>query len=87
VQRHGSEVPADKFSEERQMRFKDQGVLVTGGASGIGEKVVHAFGREGALVAVADRDAMRLRSMSPIRRRWRISLRVPPSGSAASTCW
>src|SRR5262245_10315113 len=39
------------------MRFKDQGVLVTGSASGIGEKVALAFGREGALVAVADRDA------------------------------
>jgi pteridine reductase len=38
------------------MRFKDQGVLVTGGASGIGEKVVAAFGREGAIVAVGDRD-------------------------------
>jgi NAD(P)-dependent dehydrogenase (short-subunit alcohol dehydrogenase family) len=38
------------------MRFKDQGVLVTGGASGIGEKVVAAFGREGAVVAVGDRD-------------------------------
>jgi meso-butanediol dehydrogenase/(S,S)-butanediol dehydrogenase/diacetyl reductase len=39
------------------MRFKDQGVLVTGGASGIGEKVACAFGREGAVVAIGDRDA------------------------------
>jgi meso-butanediol dehydrogenase/(S,S)-butanediol dehydrogenase/diacetyl reductase len=39
------------------MRFKDQGVLVTGAASGIGEKVAGAMAREGALVAVADRDA------------------------------
>jgi NAD(P)-dependent dehydrogenase (short-subunit alcohol dehydrogenase family) len=39
------------------MRFKDQGVLVTGAASGIGEKVAQAMGREGAVVAVADRDA------------------------------
>lgn len=39
------------------MRFKDQGVLVTGGASGIGEKVVQAFAREGAAVAVSDRDS------------------------------
>jgi NAD(P)-dependent dehydrogenase (short-subunit alcohol dehydrogenase family) len=36
------------------MRFKDQGVLVTGAASGIGEQVVHAMGCEGAVVAVAD---------------------------------
>ena len=39
------------------MRFADQGVLVTGAASGIGEKVAHAMGHEGAVVAVADRDA------------------------------
>jgi NAD(P)-dependent dehydrogenase (short-subunit alcohol dehydrogenase family) len=38
------------------MRFKDQGVLVTGAASGIGEKVAQAMGREGAIVTVADRD-------------------------------
>src|SRR5262245_15234521 len=39
------------------MRFKDQAALVTGAASGIGEKVAMAFAREGAVVAVADRDA------------------------------
>jgi meso-butanediol dehydrogenase/(S,S)-butanediol dehydrogenase/diacetyl reductase len=39
------------------MRFTDQGVLVTGAASGIGEQVAHAMGREGAVVAVADRNA------------------------------
>ena len=38
------------------MRFKDWGVLVTGGASGIGERVAHGFAAEGAVVAVADRD-------------------------------
>ena len=38
------------------MRFKDRGVLVTGAASGIGEKVVHAMAREGAQVALGDRD-------------------------------
>ena len=38
------------------MRFKDQGVLVTGAASGIGEKVAQGMGREGAIVAVGDRD-------------------------------
>jgi meso-butanediol dehydrogenase/(S,S)-butanediol dehydrogenase/diacetyl reductase len=39
------------------MRFQDRGVLVTGAASGIGEQVARAMGREGAVVAVADRDA------------------------------
>jgi NAD(P)-dependent dehydrogenase (short-subunit alcohol dehydrogenase family) len=38
------------------MRFADQGVLVTGAASGIGEKVARAVGHEGGVVAVADRD-------------------------------
>jgi NAD(P)-dependent dehydrogenase (short-subunit alcohol dehydrogenase family) len=38
------------------MRFKNWGVLVTGAASGIGEQAAHAFAREGAIVAVADRD-------------------------------
>jgi NAD(P)-dependent dehydrogenase (short-subunit alcohol dehydrogenase family) len=39
------------------MRFVDRGVLVTGAASGIGEKVAQAMAREGAVVAVADRNA------------------------------
>ena len=38
------------------MRFKDRGVLVTGAASGIGERAAHTFAAEGAVVAVADRD-------------------------------
>ena len=38
------------------MRFKDWGVLVTGAASGIGERSAQAFASEGAVVAVADRD-------------------------------
>jgi NAD(P)-dependent dehydrogenase (short-subunit alcohol dehydrogenase family) len=50
-------VADQRKDREELMRFKDQGVLVTGGASGIGEKVVHAMGREGAVVAVADRNA------------------------------
>jgi NAD(P)-dependent dehydrogenase (short-subunit alcohol dehydrogenase family) len=45
---------ASTGQEDEEMRFADQGVLVTGAASGIGEKVAHAIGREGAVVAVAD---------------------------------
>ena len=45
---------ASTGQEDEKMRFADQGVLVTGAASGIGEKVAHAIGREGAVVGVAD---------------------------------
>lgn len=38
------------------MRFKDQGVLVTGGGSGIGQQVCLQMAQEGARVAVGDRD-------------------------------
>lgn len=38
------------------MRFKDQGVLITGAGSGIGRETALHFGREGAAVAVADLD-------------------------------
>lgn len=38
------------------MRFKDRGVLITGGGSGIGRETALHFGKEGAAVAVADLD-------------------------------
>lgn len=38
------------------MRFKDQGVVITGAGSGIGRETALHFGREGALVAAADLD-------------------------------
>jgi meso-butanediol dehydrogenase/(S,S)-butanediol dehydrogenase/diacetyl reductase len=38
------------------MRFKDQGVVVTGAGSGIGRETALHFGREGAVIAAADLD-------------------------------
>ena len=38
------------------MRFRDRGVLVTGGGSGIGQQVCYAAAEEGARIAVADLD-------------------------------
>ena len=38
------------------MRFKDRGVLVTGGGSGIGQQVCYAAAEEGARIAIADLD-------------------------------
>jgi NAD(P)-dependent dehydrogenase (short-subunit alcohol dehydrogenase family) len=37
-------------------RFEGYGVLVTGGARGIGAATAHRFGREGARVLIADQD-------------------------------
>jgi NAD(P)-dependent dehydrogenase (short-subunit alcohol dehydrogenase family) len=39
------------------MRFRDRGVVVTGGGSGIGQAVCYAAAEEGARVAVGDLDA------------------------------
>ena len=38
------------------MKFRDRGVLVTGGGSGIGQQVCYAAAAEGARVAVGDLD-------------------------------
>ncbi len=39
------------------MQLKDRIAIVTGGAQGIGESVARAYAREGARVAIVDRDA------------------------------
>ena len=39
------------------MRLKDKGVLITGGASGIGRGMAMALAKEGAKIAIADMDA------------------------------
>ena len=41
------------------MRLKGKTAIVTGGGAGIGEAIALAFGREGARVVIADRDASR----------------------------
>lgn len=41
------------------MRFKDRSVIITGGASGIGEAAARAFASEGARVLIADLDDKR----------------------------
>ena len=52
------------------MRFRDRGVLVTGGGSGIGQQVCYAAAEEGARVAVSDLDLDRAKATAEeIRRR------------------
>jgi len=50
-------------------RFQGKVVIITGGASGIGEACVHAFAREGARVAVVDLDAERGEHVAAVVRR------------------
>ena len=46
------------------MRFQDRVVVITGGARGIGEGCARVFAREGAKVAILDRDALAANSMA-----------------------
>ncbi|MEZ5853494.1 MAG: SDR family NAD(P)-dependent oxidoreductase [Hyphomicrobiaceae bacterium] len=39
------------------MRFQDQGIVITGGGSGIGRETANEFAKEGGIVAVCDIDA------------------------------
>lgn len=52
------------------MRFQDRGVMVTGGASGIGQQVCYAAAEEGARVEIGDLDLERAEATAAeIRRR------------------
>ena len=46
------------------MKLKDKVAVVTGAAGGIGQAIAELFAREGARVALADRDATRLREVA-----------------------
>ena len=52
-------------------------MLVTGGASGIGQRVAHGFAKEGAVVAVADRDLKGAERVAEAVRRYAHRYRQP----------
>src|SRR6185437_2460364 len=64
-------------AEGRMRRFAGKGVLVTGGASGIGLETARRFLSEGATVLVADRNAAALENVLP---------RLQEAGAAVRTC-
>jgi len=64
-------------AEGRMRRFAGKGVLVTGGASGIGLETARRFLSEGATVLVADRNAAALENVLP---------RLREAGAAVRTC-
>ena len=75
-------------------RLENRKILITGGASGIGRATCELFAREGAAVAVLDRDAARIGDRPCDRRRrvgrraaWRARCAMQRRRSAASTGW
>jgi NAD(P)-dependent dehydrogenase (short-subunit alcohol dehydrogenase family) len=64
-------------AERRMRRFAGKGVLVTGGASGIGLETARRFLSEGAIVLVADRNAAALVNILP---------RLQEAGASVRTC-
>jgi 3-hydroxybutyrate dehydrogenase len=51
-------------AENSRMRLKDKVALVTGAASGIGERIAHAFALAGAVVAVTDLNEARAQTVA-----------------------
>ena len=74
-------------------RLENRKILVTGGASGIGRATCELFAREGAAVAVIDRDAARIGTARAIAADVSDPASVAraihrrPRFSAASTVW
>src|SRR4051794_9877749 len=64
-------------AEWHMRRFAGKGVLVTGGASGIGLETARRFLSEGAIVLVADRNAAALDNVLP---------RLQEAGETVRTC-
>src|SRR4051812_2118036 len=52
------------FKSVRKDRLRDRVVLITGAASGIGRALCHALGREGAGLALMDRNCRGLDSLA-----------------------
>ena len=82
-------------------RFSNRTLIVTGGASGIGESTVRRAHAKGASVVIVDADAQGVERLFRTPRRASLALRIgrqrrgqvqaciepPRPDSAGSTCW
>jgi L-fucose dehydrogenase len=69
------------------LELKDKVILVTGGAQGIGEAIVRACAREGAIPVIVDRDAEAGRNLqAELNQKGLASDRITVDLSAAESC-